>query len=84
VEGRIRNVGERRQRTYLNFGADWASDFTIVIPKRVFAALLLRRGLTAAALAGRAIRARGILEDWQGPALTVTLPEAIEFLDAHR
>src|SRR4051812_44021969 len=43
VEGRIRNVGERRQRTYLNFGSDWASDFTIIIPKRIWSAML-RRG----------------------------------------
>jgi hypothetical protein len=78
VEGRIRSVGERRERTYLNFGPDWASDFTIIIPKRVWA-LMLKRGLTAATLQRRAIRARGILEDWQGPALTLTLPEAIEF-----
>jgi endonuclease YncB( thermonuclease family) len=83
VEGRIRTVGERRQRTYLNFGPDWASDFTIIIPKRIWSAML-RRGFTAATLERRNVRARGILEDWQGPALTVTLPEAIEFLDAHR
>ena len=80
VEGRVRSVGERPQRTYLNFGTDWASDFTIIIPKQAWTALL-KRGWSAAALTGRAIRARGIVEDWQGPALTVTLPETIEVLD---
>jgi hypothetical protein len=77
VEGPVRSVGEREHRTYLNFGSDWTSDFTITIPKRTWS-LMLERGLTAKALTGRTIRARGILEDRQGPALTVTVPEMIE------
>jgi len=80
VEGRIRSVGERRQQTYLNFGTDWATDFTIVLPKRVWT-LLQERGLGRAALEGRRIRARGILEERQGPALTISAPEAVEVLD---
>lgn len=82
VEGRIRSVGERRQRTYLNFGTDWASDFTVVVPKRVWAALLQRS--LPGGLASRTIRVRGILEDWQGPALTVTVPEAVELIGDER
>jgi hypothetical protein len=27
------------------------------------------------------VRVRGIVEDWQGPAMTVTLPEMLEFVD---
>ena len=34
VEGRVRSVGERAQRTYLNFGGRWAEDFTVIIPKK--------------------------------------------------
>jgi hypothetical protein len=83
VEGRVRSVGEREQRTYLNFGADWASDFTIVIAKRTWAAFL-KRGTDAASLKGRIIRARGVLDDWQGPALAVSRPDAIEVLDDER
>jgi endonuclease YncB( thermonuclease family) len=83
VEGRVRSVGERRARAYLNFGSDWTSDFTLIIPKRTWSTLAAR-GLTAATLKGRRIRARGILEDWQGPALTVTVPEMIEALENER
>lgn len=79
VEGRVRSVGEREHRTYLNFGTDWASDFTIIIPKRSWG-LMVGRGLTAKTLTGRLIRARGTLEDQGGPALMVTLPEMIETL----
>jgi hypothetical protein len=64
----------------LNFGTDWASDFTIILPKRVWA-LLQERGLGRAALTGRRIRARGILEERQGPALVLTAPEAVETMD---
>jgi hypothetical protein len=80
VEGRIRTVGERRQQTYLNFGSDWASDFTIIVPKRVWS-LVQERGLSAAGLRGRRIRARGVLEDRQGPSMTVTAIDAIEVLE---
>jgi hypothetical protein len=80
VEGRIRSVGERRQRTYLNFGWNWGSDFTVAIPKRIWS-LLQSRGLTGPGLTGRMVRVRGIVEDWQGPAMTVTLPEMLERVD---
>lgn len=80
VEGRIRSIGERKQRTYLNFGGHWAEDFTIIIPKKTWM-LMARRGLSADSLKGRAIRARGILQSWQGTALTVDLPEMIERLE---
>jgi endonuclease YncB( thermonuclease family) len=83
VEGRIQSVGERQTRTYLNFGRDWASDFTIIIPKRTWG-LMAAQGMTAAALKGRSVRARGVIEEWQGPALTVTAPAMIEILDHER
>jgi hypothetical protein len=42
------------------------------------------RGLGAEALRGRRIRARGILQSWQGTALTVVIPEMIERLEEKR
>jgi len=83
IEGRIRSVGERKQRTYLNFGGHWAEDFTIIIPHKTWK-LMAERGLGAEALEGRRIRARGILQSWQGVALTVVLPEMIERLEGNR
>jgi hypothetical protein len=79
VEGRIRSVGERPHRTYLNFGGHWAEDFTIIIPQRTWKRMA-ERGLSAEALKGRRIRARGILQSWQGTALTIVIPEMIERL----
>ena len=83
VEGRVRSVGERRHRTYLNFGADWERDLTITIPKRTWATMR-DGGLTAESIKGRRIRARGVVEERQGPALEITAPDLIEILDGGR
>jgi hypothetical protein len=67
----------------LNFGSDWTSDFTIIIPKRAWTDMAAR-GIDAATLKGRRVRARGILEGWQGAALRIAVPEMIEVLDEKR
>jgi hypothetical protein len=83
VEGRIRSIGERKQRTYLNFGGLWAEDFTIIIPKTTWKQMS-DRGMGAEALNGRRIRARGILQPWQGTALSIVIPDMIERLEGER
>jgi hypothetical protein len=83
VEGRVRSIGERQQRTYLNFGGKWAEDFTVIISRKTWAHMT-ERGITAASLKGSRIRARGILEDWQGAALHVKAPEMIERIEDPR
>lgn len=80
VEGHVRSIGERQQRAYLNFGANWAEDFTITISKRTWTRMA-ERGLAAASLKGSRIRARGILEEWQGVALAIKAPEMIEWIE---
>ncbi|MBB3017050.1 hypothetical protein FHR70_000090 [Microvirga lupini] len=80
VEGRIRSIGERKQRTYLNFGGLWAEDFTIIIPKTTWKQMS-DRGLGLEALKGRRIRARGILQSWQGTAVSIVIPNMIERLE---
>ncbi|QRM29874.1 thermonuclease family protein [Microvirga sp. VF16] len=83
VEGRVRSIGERRQRTYLNFGGHWAEDFTIIIPRRTWKQMS-DRGMGAEALKGQRIRARGILQSWQGTALSIVIPDMIERLEGGR
>jgi hypothetical protein len=83
VEGRVRSIGERKQRTYLNFGGLWAEDFTIIIPTTTWKQML-DRGLNAEALKGRRIRARGILQPWQGTAFSIVIPDMIERLEGDR
>ncbi|MBD2747704.1 DNA-binding protein [Microvirga sp. BT688] len=80
VEGRVRSIGERKQRTYLNFGGLWAEDFTIIIPRTTWKQML-DRGVGAEALKGRPIRTRGILQSWQGTAVAIVIPDMIERLE---
>lgn len=77
VEGRVVSVGERRERTYLNFGRDWSRDFSVVIPRKAWAAFK-GSGATADALRGRRVRVRGVVEVGRAPSIEVTVPEMLE------
>lgn len=83
VEGRVRSIGERKQRTYLNFGGHWAEDFTIIIPRNTWKQMS-DRGMGAEALRGQRIRARGVLQPWQGTAFSIVVPDMIERLEGGR
>lgn len=76
VEGRIVSVGERQQRTYLNFGRDFSRDFSVTIPKRVWSRLRARPG--GGDLAGRNVRVRGLIETRRAPAIDLTVPDMLE------
>jgi hypothetical protein len=68
-----------RKRTYLNFGADWRSDFTITIaPKdrRLFEA----DGIDPLIYQGKRVRVRGWLKSYNGPLIDATHPEQIEVI----
>lgn len=80
VEGRVRNVGERARRTYLNFAPFGAEGVTVTVSKRTWR-IMLERGFSGVALRGRRVRARGIVELWRGPTLDVGAAEMIEMLD---
>jgi endonuclease YncB( thermonuclease family) len=80
VEGRVVDAADVRGTVYLNFGADWRSDFTIKVAKRS------RKRFDAAgfdlqALEGRIVRVRGWIDAYNGPMIEMTHPEQIEVLD---
>ena len=79
VVGRVVAVAARRTRTYLNFGPDWRTDFTVSVgakERRLFE----REGFDLAGLEGRTIRVRGWVKWWNGPMIEITHPEQIEVL----
>jgi micrococcal nuclease len=76
VEGRVRTTQDRNDRTYLNFGDDPMSDFTIAMDGETASAW----PGGAAALAGRKVRVRGYLSDRGGPLIRVDHPGQIEDL----
>lgn len=78
IEGTVTRVYHGREATYLNFGADWRDDFSVTIPKRVlrrFAALL-------DGIEGKTVRVRGVVEQENGPMVTLGQPEQLEVLHA--
>jgi hypothetical protein len=80
VEGRVVDAADVRGTVYLNFGADWRSDFTIKVAKHS------RKSFDAAgfdlqALEGRIVRVRGWIDAYNGPMIETTHPEQIEVLD---
>jgi hypothetical protein len=79
VEGRVRSVGERAARTYLNFGRFGEPGFTVTVPKRSWRAMR-ERGLSGPSLRGRDVRVRGLLQAWRGVSLEIVAPELLEVL----
>lgn len=79
VEGRVLSVGERRLRTYLNFGTYWNVDFTVIVAGRD-RDTFVDSGVELGSLAGQVVRVRGWVLDDRGPAIAVTHPEQIEIV----
>ena len=80
VEGRVLEATRLRSgRIYLNFGADYRTDFTVMIEAADEPAFQAA-GLDPVALETRRIRVRGWLEDQTGPMIRIDHPERIEIL----
>ncbi len=77
VEGKILQVAEKKTRTYINFGDDWKTDFTLSIPP---SARGYFQDIDFQSWTGKNIRARGWVEKYNGPTITLTHPAQIEIL----
>ncbi|WP_245516638.1 hypothetical protein [Methylobacterium segetis] len=80
AQGRIRNVGERASRTYLDFVRRGEDGLTVTVSKRTWRRLQ-EHGFHASGLTGRLVRVRGIVEIWRGPVLDIASAEMIEVLE---
>lgn len=80
VEGTVRAVATVRQRTYVNFGDDWRTDFTISIGNRA-RRLFEEARFNLKGLEGRRVRVRGWVKSYNGPMIEATHPEQIEILE---
>jgi hypothetical protein len=79
VEGRVISVGETRERTYLNFGFEYRTDFTVSVAQEDVAAFA-EANLDLAALEGHVVRVRGWVQAINGPSISVDHPERIEVI----
>ncbi|MDD9878066.1 MAG: thermonuclease family protein [Magnetovibrio sp.] len=80
VEGRVRDAARVKSRVYLNFGADWRTDFTVALDgpaRRAFA----KAGLDPLSLKDKRLRVRGWLRKRNGPLIDASHPEQLEVVD---
>ncbi|MEJ1969866.1 MAG: thermonuclease family protein [Rhizomicrobium sp.] len=77
VEGKVANAELKNGRAYLNFGADWRSDFTATVEPEDMPNFR-RIGVDPRAYAGQTIRVRGIVQSLNGPEIEVANPQGIE------
>ncbi len=79
IEGVVANANAVRSRCYLNFGADYRTDFTASAAGRL-CRLWAKGGLDLAALAGAKIRVRGFVDEINGPSIDLVHQKQIELL----
>ena len=80
VAGTAVKVAVTKARTYINFGADWRSDFTAGIEARVLRANP-EWAQTLAALEGKRIEVRGWIQYRNGPYIDIEDPSQIAPVD---
>ncbi len=79
VEGTVAAVATVGSWTYLNFGEDWRSDFTVSVHRRDRRRMEQELGALAG-LQGRQVRVRGWMRHFNGPMIEATYPQQIELL----
>ncbi len=79
VEGIITSTANVRGQVYLNFGADYKTDFTVVIARKHLKRFTAK-GLDPVTLEGARVRVRGWIELVNGPSIWLDHPERLEVL----
>jgi len=80
VEGRVLDAARIKGRVYLNFGADWRTDFTVKVLAR-YEKAFVKSGLDLMALKGRRVRVRGWIKSENGAMIELDHPERLEVLN---
>lgn len=80
IEGKIASVKVGRDRAFLNFGADYRTDFTVTISARDLKRFA-KEGIDPAKWNAKSVRVRGWLSLLNGPEIELTHAEQVELLD---
>lgn len=80
VEGMVQTATVYKGRAYINFGADYRTDFTVTVAPADMK-LFRQARFDVKKLAGRRIRVRGWVELYNGPEIEIATPGAIQALD---
>jgi endonuclease YncB( thermonuclease family) len=79
VEGVVRRVGESGGRVFLDFGARFNEDFSVIVPRDAHKAFT-NAGIDLRSLKGARLRVRGIVSMRGGPAIELRDPSAMELV----
>jgi endonuclease YncB( thermonuclease family) len=79
VQGQIVSAAVKDGRAYIDFGADWQSDFTVTIAPEDMANFR-SVGADPESYAGKTVRVRGIVQQYNGPEMAIATPAQIEVL----
>ncbi len=79
VEGTVRNAELKSGRIYLNFGADWRTDFTVTIDPEDMPNFR-QLGVDPRTYAGQTLRVRGLVQSLNGPEIEIANPQSVEVM----
>jgi micrococcal nuclease len=80
VEGKVASVTTSRDRTFVNFGADYRTDFTVTISARD-RRRLAKDGIDPATWVQKQVRVRGWLSRLNGPEVELTHAAQIQIIE---
>lgn len=80
VSGTVAEAANSKGRVFLDFGADWHTDFTASLEPKS-RQLFEKAGFDLLSLKGKTIRVRGWIESANGPQIKVTHPGQIEIVN---
>jgi len=78
VEGVVDNIYLSKKNTYLNFGKDWKTDFSVQFDNKT---LKKFTAFTPDKLKGKHVRVRGWLENYNGPFMKIFNPANVEIIN---
>jgi endonuclease YncB( thermonuclease family) len=79
VQGTVLTADVKDGRAYIDFGPDWHTDFTVTIAPADMANFR-GQAVDPRLYAGKTIRVRGIIQQFNGPEIEIANPEQIEVL----
>lgn len=79
VQGAVLSAEVKDGRAYLDFGADWKTDFTVTISPEDMANFRAD-GVDPRDYAGKTLRVRGIVQQFNGPEIEIANPKQVEVL----
>jgi endonuclease YncB( thermonuclease family) len=80
VQGKVVSAAVKGGRAYLDFGADWRSDFTATVAPGGMK-LFRKSGIDPRTYAGQTVRVRGWIDEYHGPEIEIAAPQDIEMVE---